>query len=208
MDELLKLLSELTHRLPWIGAGLALALALGAALRLRVADLRQRGLIRPMNMSGGRVARQLLDRNGMANVEILPAKRGMGEAYRSDLRALFFSEANFRSHSPVAVAVAIHETGHAIQIRRQHWDVGIRFLLLHWTPLLAAAAWVAFLVGADRGNETRRRAVLDSSSRKGLEFSAAKGSWFAGAVLVIMLSEQTFFNAGPLLVSGTAGAAA
>lgn len=171
MDELQKLLLELTHRLPWIGAGLALALALWAALRLRVADLRQRGLLQPMNISGGRVARQLLDRNGMANVEILPAKRGMGEAYRSDLRALFFSEANFRSHSPVAVAVAIHETGHAIQVRRQHWDVAIRFLLLQWTPLLAAAAWVAFLVGAGW------------HWKGGAPGWAVRGEWLGGIVL-------------------------
>ena len=40
------------------------------------------------------------------------------------------------------------------------------------------------------------------------EFSLSEGGGFAAAVFVIMLSEQTFLNAGPLLVNGTAGAAA
>jgi O-antigen/teichoic acid export membrane protein len=40
------------------------------------------------------------------------------------------------------------------------------------------------------------------------EFSLAQGGGFAAAVLLIMLSEQTFLNAGPLLVKGTAGVAA
>ncbi len=37
------------------------------------------------------------------------------------------------------------------------------------------------------------------------EFTLAHGTGFAGAVLVIMLAEQTFLNAGPLLVNATAG---
>jgi len=42
------------------------------------------------------------------------------------------------------------------------------------------------------------------------ELTLARGAGFAGAVLVIMLAEQTFLNAGPLLVKATAaqGAAA
>jgi len=40
------------------------------------------------------------------------------------------------------------------------------------------------------------------------EFTLAHGGGFAAAVFLIMLSEQAFLNAGPLLVQGTAGAAA
>jgi O-antigen/teichoic acid export membrane protein len=39
------------------------------------------------------------------------------------------------------------------------------------------------------------------------EFSLAHGGWFAAAVLGIMLSEQTFLNAGPLLVKASSGTA-
>jgi O-antigen/teichoic acid export membrane protein len=42
----------------------------------------------------------------------------------------------------------------------------------------------------------------------GGEFSLARGGRFAAGVFLIMLSEQTFLNAGPLLVNATAGAAA
>ena len=40
------------------------------------------------------------------------------------------------------------------------------------------------------------------------EFSLSHGTGFAGAVLLIMFSEQTFLNAGPLIVRGLEGAAA
>ena len=39
------------------------------------------------------------------------------------------------------------------------------------------------------------------------EFTLAHGGGFAAAVLVIMLAEQTFLNAGPLIVNATEGAA-
>ena len=40
------------------------------------------------------------------------------------------------------------------------------------------------------------------------DFTLARGGRFAAAVFLIMLSEQTFLNAGPLLVNASAGAAA
>lgn len=42
---------------------------------------------------------------------------------------------------------------------------------------------------------------------KGPEFTLAHGGGFAAAVLLIMFSEQTFINAGPLLINASAGAA-
>ena len=52
-------------------------------------------------------------------------------------------------------------------------------------------------------------AQLDAASRdepaaREQEFTLARGSGFAAAVLLVMLCEQTFLNAGPLLVKATA----
>ena len=59
------------------------------------------------------------------------------------------------------------------------------------SPSRPAASWQRSVGGAPGG-----------------ELSLAHGSGFAVAVLAIMVSEQTFLNAGPLLINGTAGAAA
>jgi O-antigen/teichoic acid export membrane protein len=47
-----------------------------------------------------------------------------------------------------------------------------------------------------------------SGPERGASFTLASGGGFAVAVLLIMLSEQTFLNAGPLLIKGSEGAAA
>ncbi len=48
-------------------------------------------------------------------------------------------------------------------------------------------------------------AARDEPSGREPEFTLSKGTGFAGAVLLIMLSEQTFLNAGPLLIEATRG---
>jgi O-antigen/teichoic acid export membrane protein len=56
-----------------------------------------------------------------------------------------------------------------------------------------------------------RRAALESSGAsnpEAAELSFAHGGRFAAAVLVVMLSEQTLLNGGPLIVRGFEGAAA
>jgi len=47
-------------------------------------------------------------------------------------------------------------------------------------------------------------AARDEPSAREPQFTLAKGTGFAAAVLVVMLCEQTFLNAGPLLVKATA----
>jgi O-antigen/teichoic acid export membrane protein len=46
-------------------------------------------------------------------------------------------------------------------------------------------------------------ALLDAAAREEPEFTLTRGAGFAAAVLLIMLCEQTFLNAGPLLVKAT-----
>jgi O-antigen/teichoic acid export membrane protein len=60
-------------------------------------------------------------------------------------------------------------------------------------------------------DEAAEAAALDAAARdepagKEPEFTLANGTGFAVAVLAIMLCEQTFLNAGPLLVKATEGA--
>jgi O-antigen/teichoic acid export membrane protein len=58
---------------------------------------------------------------------------------------------------------------------------------------------------ADAGREAEEVAVDGAPAD---DFSLARGSGFAAAVLVIMFSEQAFLNAGPLIIRGLQGAAA
>ena len=76
-----------------------------------------------------------------------------------------------------------------------------------FAPILSLVAVPLAFVGGGAGR-TRLSPSTGESDDGDRQFTLAHGGSFASAVLVIMLSEQTFLNGGPLLVRGAEGAAA
>ncbi len=107
---------------------------------------------------------------------------------------LLLCEAIGRCAFAVAVAIGIASGENAVA-------AGIAF-----APLFSLAVVPIALLSERR----RRPDALPRPPTPGpeTEFTLAKGSSFAAAVLVIMLSEQTFLNGGPLLIHAADGAAA
>jgi O-antigen/teichoic acid export membrane protein len=106
--------------------------------------------------------------------------------------ALLLAESTARFSFALAVAVGIADGQTAVAL-------GIIA-----APLLSLA--VVPLAFAARAG-TRSRAAPAAAQGQG-RFTLAAGGGFAAAVLVIMVSEQTLLNAGPLLVRASEGAAA
>jgi O-antigen/teichoic acid export membrane protein len=107
---------------------------------------------------------------------------------------LVLMEASSRALFALAVAVGIAEGQTAVAL-------GIAA-----APVLSLA-----VVPWALGRRLRGRAPVEADAAEpapdaDTEFTLAHGSGFAVAVLAIMLSEQTFLNAGPLLVEATEGA--
>ena len=110
--------------------------------------------------------------------------------------ALILSESVFRTLFAVLVAVSLLSGESAVAIG----IVAAPSLSLMVVPL-------AFARRAQR-EQARPRPVAQREDADGTEFSLRRGGGFAAAVLLIMFSEQTFLNAGPLIVRGLQGAAA
>ena len=109
---------------------------------------------------------------------------------------LILSESIFRTAFAVVVAIGLFEGQSVVALG----IVAAPCLSLIVVPLAFA-----------RRAQTTRRAAPRIRRRERVrrpEFSLAHGTGFATAVLLIMFSEQTFLNAGPLLVRATDGAAA
>src|SRR4051794_12829997 len=73
-------------------------------------------------------------------------------------------------------------------------------------PLLSLSV-VPWALGRHVRSASPVEADPERAAAGGAEFTLAHGAGFAVAVLVIMIAEQTFLNAGPLLVKATEGAA-
>jgi O-antigen/teichoic acid export membrane protein len=114
--------------------------------------------------------------------------------------ALILSESVFRTSFAVLVAVGLLSGQSAVAIG------------------IVAAPSLSLVVVPFAFARRARRAQVESGvpgskaeempASEGSGFSLTHGTGFAGAVLLVMFSEQTFLNAGPLIVRGIEGAAA
>jgi uncharacterized protein len=98
-------------------------------------------------LSGAQIARQILDRNGLDEVEIHRSAGGpLSDHYDPRKRSVFLSETVHDTRSVTATAIAAHEVGHAIQHARAYAPMQIRSALF---PVVAFASsfWMILLVG-------------------------------------------------------------
>jgi len=79
--------------------------------------------------TGGELARHLLDRFDMPDVEVEMIEDG-GDHYDPESKTVRLSERNYKDNSLTAVAVAAHEVGHAIQDNENEAKLAIRTTLV------------------------------------------------------------------------------
>lgn len=98
------------------------------------------------NLTGGQLARLMLDENGLHNVPVNPVPGNLSDHYDPIKKVVNLSEANYHNPSVSALAVAAHEVGHAIQdkvhmpalVLRGHLAVPLN-LGMNLAPLLLLA---------------------------------------------------------------------
>ncbi|MGI5848954.1 MAG: zinc metallopeptidase [Christensenellales bacterium] len=102
-------------------------------------------------VSGKEAARRILASNGIQYVEILAARGMLSDNYNPRKRTLNLSEANYSGSSIAAVAVAAHESGHAIQHSSGYIPLSFRSLI---APVVSAASyllWPIIILGVFAG---------------------------------------------------------
>ncbi len=78
------------------------------------------------NMTGAQVARMILDRNGLYDVNVEPIAGNLTDHYDPRTKIVRLSDGVYNSTSLAAIGVAAHETGHAIQHAVHYSPLGLR----------------------------------------------------------------------------------
>ena len=76
--------------------------------------------------SGATVAKMILERNGLHNVEVEETPGELSDHYDPRVRKVRLSPDNYRGASVAAAAIAAHEVGHAIQHAKGYYPVVLR----------------------------------------------------------------------------------
>lgn len=128
------------------------ALAMWAQYRLQstFAKYSQVGIDR--GITGAQAAREILDRNGLQNVEIFEVEGRLTDHYDPAKRSVFLSSDNCHGTSVAAVGVAAHEVGHALQHKEAYGPLGLRMALVPITGFASQASAIIIMLGFFMGS--------------------------------------------------------
>ncbi len=94
-----------------------------------------------VKMTGADVARTILSRNGLTDVNVLPIEGVLTDNYDPRSREVHLSKDVFYGDSVSSVAIAAHECGHALQHATNYSPLKIRASIL---PVAGIGSWLAF----------------------------------------------------------------
>lgn len=98
-------------------------------------------------ITGAMVAREILDQNGLGDVEINMVKGKLSDHYNPGKRTINLSNGIYNGTSIASLAVAAHECGHAIQHLVGYKPLVFRNAILPLCNVGQYLGWIAVLVG-------------------------------------------------------------
>jgi Zn-dependent membrane protease YugP len=106
------------------------------------------------HLTGATVARQILDRNGLSDVQVQVSQNGLlSDHFDPRTNIVNLSPKVYNEDSIASVAVAAHEVGHAIQFAENYSFIGIRNKLLPVAIVSGNLAWFVIIIGLVLGQQ-------------------------------------------------------
>ena len=99
------------------------------------------------NITGGQVARMILDNNGMAHVPIEVVQGTLTDNYDPTKAVMHLSEGTYNSSSVASVAVAAHESGHAMQDGTNYSFLKLRIAMVPAVNVVSAFSMPLIVIG-------------------------------------------------------------
>ena len=99
------------------------------------------------NLTGSEVARVILDKNGLRNVQVVETPGNLSDHYDPRSKVVRLSSEVYHSPSIASVAVAAHECGHAIQDDTNYIFMNIRAAIVPIVNFASYAGYFAIAIG-------------------------------------------------------------
>lgn len=98
-------------------------------------------------LSGRDMARRIMSRNGVTDVEVEPVGGVLSDHYDPRSRKVRLSEHNFAGGSISSIAVAAHEVGHVLQHHEGYFPLQLRSGMAPVVGIASTAAMPLFIIG-------------------------------------------------------------
>lgn len=100
-----------------------------------------------LEMTGKDVAEKMLLVNGVYGVGFGVTKEDLGDYYNPKNKMIYLSRSGIQSNSIASIAVAAHETGHAIQDNEGYFMLRLRKAIAPVCSFCSKFVWLAILAG-------------------------------------------------------------
>lgn len=125
----------------------AMLFAMWASSRVNSTFKKYKNTRNSRGLTGAQAARRVLDRNGLSNVPIEHISGSLTDHYDPSANVVRLSDDVYGSTSTVAIGVACHEVGHAIQHATNYAPVKIRTAIVPITNLGAKLSVPLIILG-------------------------------------------------------------
>lgn len=109
------------------------------------------GIACDSGLTGAQAARQILNYNGLHDVEVVETGGHLSDHYDPTRRTLVLSSENYHGYSVSALGVAAHEAGHALQHKDAYAPLHARMALVPITQFASTATTWIFIGGMFMG---------------------------------------------------------
>ena len=126
---------------------LSLIITIGAQIYLRSVFGKYKEIRNSAGMTGAEAARQMLDAHGLYHVQIERIAGSLTDHFDPTANVIRLSEDVYDKTSVAAVGVAMHETGHALQLAEQYLPFRIRHAVVRTTNISSYLSYFMIILG-------------------------------------------------------------
>ncbi len=126
---------------------LAAVLALWAQMKVQSTYSRYKKIPNSRGMSGAQIAREILDSEGLQDIQIYEVKGNLSDHYNPGKKTINLSSDIYNGTSIASLAVAAHECGHAIQYKDKYVPISLRNAILPIANVGQYLGWIAIILG-------------------------------------------------------------
>lgn len=98
-------------------------------------------------ITGAEVARNILDKNGLADIKIVEIRGNLTDHYDPKKKIVSLSSDIYKGDTIAAASVAAHECGHAIQHKEGYFFLKIRSLIVPVVNVSTKIGYVVLMIG-------------------------------------------------------------
>lgn len=131
----------------YILVGVAMVIMLVAQSQVQNAYRKYRKVPNHLKITGAQVAREILDGNGLHDVQIGQARGQLSDHYHPLNKTVNLSADIYNGTSIAALAIAAHECGHAIQHQQNYAPLKMRGAILPLANVGNYLGWAAIMIG-------------------------------------------------------------